>query len=171
MIKSEKKLNELARVIGKRNSLQIIQAIRSLREEEPFEGVIGLLAETFNGSDDRSVLKAISEFFNDLKDLSARHEIIMEIRKPWNEDTISMLVSSCWQSGLDYSDYIEDMIKIFIEGDYTAAIECMTVIEGSVAESSRERRDDLIKTIKDTDRVWVNEKKSLTLELLSILEK
>ena len=171
MIKSDKKLKELALILGKKNPLQIIQAVRSLRKEEPFEGAIGLLAETFDWSDDKNVLKAIGDFLNDIKDLTARPEIITEIRKPWNQDTISMLVSSCWQSGLDYSDYMEDIIKIFIEGDFDTAIECMTVIEGSVAESSRERRDDLIKTIQDASVVWKDEKKSLTLELLSILEK
>jgi hypothetical protein len=171
VIKSEKELKELALTLGKKNSLHIIQAVRSLREEEPFEGAIGLLAETFNGSDDKSVIKAIGNFFNDIKDISSRPEIITEIRKPWNEDTISMLVASCWQSGLDYSDYMEDMIKTFIKGDYSTAIECMTIIEGSVAETSRERKDDLIRMIQDVSKVWVNEKKSLTLELLSILEK
>ena len=171
MIKSDKKLKELALVLGKKNPLQIIQAIRSLRDEEPFEGAIGLLAETFDCSDDKSVLKAIGDFFNDVKDISSRPEIITEIRKPRNQDTISMLVSSCWQSGLGYSDYMEDIIKVFIEGDYATAIECMTVIEESVAESSRERKDDLIKTIQDASVVWKDEKKNLTLELLSILEK
>jgi len=171
VIKSDKKLKELALVLGKRNSLQIIQAVKSLREEEPFEGAIGLLAGTFNESDDKSVLRTISNFFNDIKDRSVRNEIITEIRKPWNEDTISMLVSSCWQSGLDYSEFMEDMIKIFIEADYSTAIECMTVIEGSVAESSRARKDDIIKTVQESSKAWMNEKKSLTLELLSILAK
>lgn len=171
MIKSDKKLKELALVLEKKNSLQIIHEVRSLREKEPFEGAVGLLAGIFDASDDKSVLRAISDFFNDIKDLQARSEVITEIRKPRNEDTISMLVSSCWQSGLDYSDYTEDILKIFIEGDYSTTIECMTVIEGSAAEISRERKDDLIKTLKDAERAWINEKKSLTLELLSILEK
>jgi hypothetical protein len=171
MIKSDKKLKELALVLGKKNPLQIVRAIKSLREEEAFEGAVGLLAETFDTAEDTDVLKSIADFFNDLKDLSARIEVITEIRKPRNDDTISMLVSSCWQSGLDYSDYMEDMLKIFIEGDYFTAVECMTVIEGSVDNSTRERRDDLIKTIQDASGAWVNEKKNLTLELLSILEK
>ena len=171
MIKSEKKLKELAMVLSKKNSLQIVQAVRSLREEESFEGAIGLLAGTFDTSDDKNVIRAISDFFNDIKDLSARSEIIAEIRKPWNDDTISMLVSSCWQSGLDYSGFIEDIIKVFIEGDYSTTIESMTVIEGSAAIISRESRDEMIKKIKDSQTAWVNEKKSLTLELISILEK
>jgi hypothetical protein len=171
VIKSDKKLKELAMVIGKMNSLQTVRAVKSLREEESFVGAVGLLAETFETAEDMDVRKTITDFFNDLKDLSARIEVITEIRKPWNEDTISMLVSSCWQSGLDYSDYMEDMLNIFIKADYFTAVECMTVIEGSVAKSTRERSDTLIKTIQDASGAWVNEKKSLTLELLSILEK
>jgi hypothetical protein len=169
--KSDKKLKELAMVLGKKNSLQIIQAVKSLRDEESFEGAIGLLAGIFDASDDKNVRRAIGDFFNDIKDLSARSEIIAEIRKPWNDDTISMLVASCWQSGLDYSGFIEDIINIFIEGDYSTTIESMTVIEGSAASISRESRDEMIKTIKDSPKAWVNEKKSLALELISILEK
>jgi hypothetical protein len=66
---------------------------------------------------------------------------------------------------------MEDMIKTFIKGDYSTAIESMTVIEASAAKSSRETRDDLIKTLQDSPKAWENEKKNLTLELLSILEK
>jgi hypothetical protein len=47
----------------------------------------------------------------------------------------------------------------------------MTVIEVSVANISRESRDDLIKKIQDFPKAWVNDKKSLTLELISILGK
>jgi hypothetical protein len=171
VIRSDKKLKELALTLEKKNSLQIIRAVKSLREEEPFEGAIGLLAAIFDESDDKNVLRSISDFFNDIKDLQARNEVITEIRKPWHEDTISMLVSSCWQSGLDYSGFMEDIIKVFIEGDYSTSIECMTVIEGSASECDQKTKDDLIKTIQDSANIWANEKKNLTLELLSILEK
>ncbi len=64
-------------------------------------------------------------------------EVINEIRKPWKSDTISMLVSSCWQSGLNYSDYSLDLAKVFLRGDYVTAVECLTVIEESVHEMSK----------------------------------
>ncbi len=86
------------------------------------------------------VLRIIEDFLNDLKDQSVRTEVIAEIRKPWKANTISMLVSSCWQSGLDYSDYLADMAKVFLEGDYATAIECMTVIEESVQEQQQEKK-------------------------------
>ena len=82
-----------------------------------------------------------------------------------------MLVSSCWQSGLDYSDYVTDMARIFLEGDYATAIECMTVIEESVKNSSRERKDEIIRILEDSYPANTNEKFALTRELITILER
>ena len=171
MIKSEKKLRELTSVFKGSNKSAINDAILLLREEEPFEGVIGLLVSYYNSSDDKSIMKTIEDFFNDLKDHSVRREVIAEIRKPWNNRTTSMLVSSCWQSGLDYSDYMDDMIRIFLESDYSTAIECMTVISESVHSCSRESKDGIIRIIRDNPVSYKHEKYSLTEELISILEK
>jgi hypothetical protein len=74
--------------------------------------------------------------------------LLNEIRKQWKSDTISMLVSSCWQSGLNYSDYSFDLAKVFLTGDYVTAIECLTVIEESVHELSKVRKDEIIKCLR-----------------------
>jgi len=171
VIKSEKKLKELAEILHRGNSLFITEAIKSLREEEPFEGAIGLLVAFYNDTSDRSGLRIVEDFLNDLKDQSVRTEVIAEIRKPWNSNTINMLVSSCWQSGLDYSDYMADMAKIFLEGDYATAIECMTVIEESVRHCSRKRKDEIIRIVEESPLSVMNDKVSLTRELISILER
>jgi hypothetical protein len=170
VIKSDKKVKDLAQVLEKKNSILAIQAIRKLREDESFEGAIGLLAAAFEDWTDKSVRKTIEDFFNDLKDPSGRPEVIAEIKKPLSQGTISMLVASCWQSGLDYSDYIEEMVNVFLTGDYPTSIECMTVIGESAQDCSRERKDELIAILQDTPGVWTNEKKNLTLELIAILE-
>jgi hypothetical protein len=171
VIKSEKKFKELAEILRRGNSLFITEAIKSLREEEPFEGAIGLLVAFYNDTSDRSGLRIVEDFLNDLKDKSVRAEVIAEIRKPWNSNTINMLVSSCWQSGLDYSDYMADMAKIFLEGDYATAIECMTVIEESVRHSSRKRKDEIIRIVEESPLSGMNNKVTLTRELISILEQ
>lgn len=170
VIKSEKRFRELAEILKKGNPVNISRAIRLLREEEPFEGAIGLLVEYYNNCTDKGNLKLIENFFNDIKYKSARPEVIAEIRKPWKINTISMLVSSCWQSGLDYSEYIKDIIDVFLEADYSTAIECMTVIEESVKFNTREQKDEAIKIVKKSPR-FINEKGTLTRELISILER
>jgi hypothetical protein len=170
VIRSEKKLRELSGILRDNKSLQVIQVIKALRLDEPFEGAVGLLVSFFNGTTDKSVRKTIEAFFNDLKDKSVRHEIAAEFRKPWSHETLSMLVSSCWQSGLDYSDYMNDLANIYLTGDFSLAIECMTVIEGAVPNSSRKRKDEIIRIITDSSLAWVNEKEGLSRELISILE-
>jgi predicted DNA-binding protein len=171
MIRSEQKLANLHALLNKDNNILITQAIKLLREELPFEGAIGLLAACYDKTDDSSVRRSIEGFMNDLKDQSACVEVINEIKKQWKADTISMLVSSCWQSGLNYSEFSRDLTDVFLKGDYITAVECLTVIEESVEELTRKTRDDIIKTIEDAPISPVPEKIPLALELISILKR
>ncbi len=169
MIKSPGKIKELALLLNKDNSLLITSGIELLREEQPFEGAISLLVAFYDKSAEYNIKKAIERFMNDLKDQSVCIEVIKEIRKPWKDDTISMLVSSCWQSGLNYSEYSRDFAEIFISGDYVTAIECLTVIEETLNELSREKKDEVLELIKNSPPTPIKEKISLTSELISML--
>ncbi len=158
-------------MFGRKNKEAIIAAVLLLRGEEPFEGVISLLASFYNETDNLPLRKVIEEFFNDIKDNSVRPEVIAEIRKPWKPNTISMLISSFWQSGLDYSDYLTDLARVFLKSDYATAVECMTVISESMNNSSRERKDEIIRIVSDSPLSFTNEKLALTEELISILKR
>jgi hypothetical protein len=171
MIKSEKKIKELSAVLEKQNNLLISEAIELLRDEEPFEGAISLLTSFYDKTDDPSVRKTIEGFMNDLKDQSVSREIMTEIQKPFKQTTISMLISSCWQSGLDYSEYSSDLAEVFLRSDYVTALECMTVIEESAHELSSAKRKAIIKIIEEYPVDASNEKKGLTNELVTILEQ
>jgi hypothetical protein len=171
MIKSENKVKELIEVLNNDENIVITEAIELLRQEKPFEGAIGLLTSFYDKTNDMQVRKSIAGFMNDLKDQSACTEVINEIRKEWKPDTVSMLVSSCWQSGLNYSDYSIDLAKVFLQGDYVTAIECLTVIEESVHELSKKKRNEVKKLIEENPFPLLNEKSTLTLELISILER
>jgi hypothetical protein len=171
MIKSDEKLNRLSKILNTRDITLVTEAIEQLREEQPFEGAIGLLTSYYNNNDDNSIRKTIGEFMNDLKDQAITAEIINEIRKKWNPSTISMLISSCWQSGLDYSEYCTDLANVFIEGDYVTALECLTVIEESAQGLTRKKKDAIIKIIDERPVSMLKEKAELKLELLSILAR
>jgi len=171
MIKSEKKIKELASILDKDNNILISEAIGLVREEQPFKGAIGLLTALYDKTEDLLIRKTIEGFMNDLKDQSASKEIIIEILKPIKPATIRMLVSSCWQSGLDYSEYATDLAEIFLKGDYVTAFECLTVIEESVKLLSRGKKDDIMSIIEKNPLPVPEQKKTLTLELLSVLRR
>jgi hypothetical protein len=170
MIKSEKKIKELSEVLTKDSNIVIIDAIELLRLENPFEGAIGLLTAFYDKTYDFSIRKSISGFMNDLKDQSVCTEVINEIRKKWKSDTISMLVSSCWQSRLNYSEYSLDLANIFLEGDYITAIECLTVIEESAHELNQSKKSEIIKMLTENTFPQITEKRELIQELISILK-
>jgi hypothetical protein len=169
MIKSEKKLKNLASQLNNNNDLLVIEAVEMLREEEPFEGAIGLLASCYNGNEASEVRKAIVGFMNDLKDKELRPEVMNEVKKNWKHETISMLVASCWQSGLDYSAFSSVLAEAFLKGDYKTAIECFTVIEESVPSLTKTEKDEIIKILDKGRGHQSEEKKTLAAELISVL--
>ena len=171
VIKSEKKFKELSGSLSGKGQHAIIETIKALRDDEPFEGAIGLLSELYDATEDRAIKKTIEEFLNDIKDQGARPEIITEVRRPWKQDTLGMLVASCWQSGLDYSDYLTELVHTFLEGSYTTAIECMTVIDEAADKCETVKKKEIIRMIEESPLSGLNEKSALTLELISILER
>jgi hypothetical protein len=171
MISSEKKFNELSSIINKGNNKSIAEAVEVLRDEQPFKGAIELLISLYNRTEDLPVRKTIEGFMNDLKDQEACSEVINEIRKDLKPDTISMLVASCWQSGLDYSEYSADFARTFLRSDYVGAVECLTVIEESANKLNSEKKEEIITIIKDNHLSPKNEIVVLIGELLSVLER
>ena len=171
MLKSETKLKDLSSILNKDNNNLVNEAIGKLRDEQPFEGAIGLLTSFYDRTDDFGIRKTIEGFMNDIKDQSACNEVIGEIRKPWKDETISMLVSSCWQSGLNYSEFSADFAHVFVKGDYITAIECLTVIEESASDMAMEVKDEIKRIVSDSTTAFTNEKKSLSDELYAILDR
>jgi hypothetical protein len=169
MIRSEKKLNELSSIINKGNNKSIADAIDLLRDEQPFEGAIELLTSLYNRTEDIPVKKTIEGFMNDLKDQTACKEVINEIRKDLKPATISMLVASCWQSGLDYSEYSADFARTFLKSDYVGAVECLTVIEETANDLTPEKKEEIKKIIEENPLSPRNEIVVLITELISIL--
>lgn len=170
MIKSEEKLKNLSALLEKDNPDITLQAITMLREEEPFEGAVGLLASCYGEDHGMMVNKAIESFMNDIKDKSLRLEIIQELRKNHNHRTVSMLVSSCWQSGMDYSDYVFDFAQVFMNNDYGTAIECLTVIEEAIPSMKEKEKKRIAEYIKEKAPEQSDARKALSAELISKLE-
>lgn len=170
MIKSEEKLKNLSSLFGKDNPAFIMQAIHMLREEEPFEGAVGLLASCYEEDHGVMVNKAIESFMNDLKDKAVRTEIVQELRKNHDQRTVTMLVSSCWQSGMDYSEYAFDFAQVFMNSDYSTAVECLTVIEEAIPTMKDREKRRIVDYINEKAPGQPRARKALSAELISRLE-
>ncbi|MBK9389934.1 MAG: hypothetical protein IPN68_06990 [Bacteroidetes bacterium] len=171
MIKSDAKLKKLHEALRTNNKAAIHEAIDLLRDEQPFEGAIGLLAELYNHTDEHEILKSVEAFMNDIKDQAAAPEVISEIMHDWKPETTRMLVASCWQSGLDYSSYTREIAEVFFSSDFATALECLTVMEESVHTLKSEEKKELLKFIENKSLLLKPEIMSLALELKSIISQ
>jgi hypothetical protein len=170
MTTQENKRKELEHILSKENFVMIAEAIKMLRNESPFAGAIGLLVSYYNQSNNNSIKRLIKEFLDDLKDQASCTEVVTEMKKDIKPDTLRMVVSSCWQSGLNYAGFSSDFASLFITGDYMTAIECFTVIESSVHHMSRVKKDEIIKMVRERPVSGTDEKEALARELISVLE-
>ena len=170
MIESAKKINELQGKLNAENKKVVTNAIISLRNEDPFKGVIGLLAGLFDRTNDLIIKDLIRSFLNDIKEPGVRMEVVAEINKSYKPETISMLVSSCWQSGLDYSEFVIEFTNLFITEDYVTALECFTVIEASGQKIGVSEKRKLISLLKRNQEASSVEKNSLIQALMRTLD-
>jgi hypothetical protein len=169
MIEAEKKLSELESKLSSRNKRVVTDSILLLRNEYPFKGAAGLLISLFNTTNDLIIKDLILNFMNDIKEPEVRFEIVKEMKKNYKPETITMLVSSCWQSGLDYSEFAVDLAEIFIRGDYLTSLECFTVIEESYANIPDSKRIEIIRLLEKNENKHSAEKNSLLQALLNVL--
>jgi len=170
MSSTENKRKELEHILTGGNFVEITGAIKALREEPPFSGAVNLLISLYNNTDNDSVKRLIRDFMNDLRDQASCMELVEELRKDLKPETMRMAISSCWQSGLDYSGFSDDFTELFLSSDYMTAIECFTVIESNADRLERSKKDELIRIIKEGTATDTGDKRSLALELISVLE-
>ena len=168
MKESEDNFKDLANILKNGDDNLIIEAIESLRNEESFGGAVQLLSELYDDTLNGEIKKHVEKFFNDIKSDSLRKEIAEVIKQPLKPGTLKMVVSSCWQSGLDFSDFPEDFAELFVKSDYETALECMTVIEEMSAKLNTEQRKKISIIIGKTEN---KNTISLANELLDTLKE
>jgi hypothetical protein len=171
MIKSEKKLAELRRILSNAKYNEINDRISMLRAEEPFEGAIILLAHLYDESDQEEIKTAISAFFNDMKERAGRPEVIRSLGDVKKPETKAMLASSCWQSGLDYSEYAIALCEAFMSGDYMTSLECFTVLEDCSEQISAVDKAEIIARLDTAIAHYDTPLQKLTEELISVLKQ
>jgi hypothetical protein len=72
---------------------------------------------------------AISQMLFDLKDLDAVEEVVTQLSNPEFLDIRVIMLSACWQSGLDLSHRLPDFITVASTGSYMECLEVLTVVE------------------------------------------
>ena len=128
-----RKLISLLEVLEKGTPEKRLESIQSLKVHGD-ETTIKPLVECLMKEDDDSVKKEIISLLNTTKSTKVPVEIIKCIENDAYQKVHQILLASIWNSGLDYTQYMEQIVACTIKGDLMHAIECITIIENIEGE-------------------------------------
>lgn len=78
---------------------------------------------------DEESIEEIIEFLSSLKSTSASKEVMACLRNPELSEFKIQVLSTIWNSPLDYSEYLAEFVEMAVTGDFLVLIECLTIIE------------------------------------------
>ena len=116
---------------------------------------------------------SVVELLSSIKTKESNQKIIDSLQS-FKEQNLNLraLVQVCWQSQLDFTQYLDFFIDIFITEDYLTSIESFTVVENILSDYTY--KDDFL--IEKVDKVKDNlskmdeQKLLLAKELILVLE-
>lgn len=133
--------------------------------------IIPLVASLLEKHDGDGIEKIVLEILSQLKDKECVPYVIESVKKK-NSDLIKKkLIMTCWQSGLDYSEYIVIFAQEFLKGSYETAIEAFTVIEEWIHNTSKEQIIACKTFLNENINKVKEDKKDFYLELVKFVER
>jgi uncharacterized membrane protein YheB (UPF0754 family) len=123
-----KKVIELIKQLNTPQTKDLINTIKSLKvngDETALEPLVKLYTQTQNNA----IKSEIADLFNTLKSSKAPQEVIKCLTNPKYESARQMLLSSIWNSNLDYTNYLTEIVDQATKGDMMDAMECLTILE------------------------------------------
>jgi hypothetical protein len=133
----------LAEQLKSANKELILDTIKSLRHDGNDE-VLEILTQIYLNQTNNEISEAIYRFFCDLKNQTSAETVIQLIKNPEYHQAKKMLVSSCWQSRLNYILYLETFIAMVFNEPFELAFEAFTVVENMEARVSEQRKNELL---------------------------
>ena len=107
---------------------KLMIGLSNLRKQGTPE-LMPFLLKRWNESSNDELTQKIFDFITDIKPQEAIGDIMIALNNIEYVDKKSLLVSMLWQSSLDASEYIDDLIAIALKGDFMTVLEVSTVIE------------------------------------------
>ena len=133
--------------------------------------VIPELVSLLRNTQLKEIRDHVVSILNHLKNQSSAEELVRQIRQESQQDVMAWLVSACWKNGLNYSDYIDDFIEVFVRSDYITALDALTVIENATENHERGATVARINRLKEHIDQVDGDKRELILELIRVLDQ
>jgi hypothetical protein len=145
---ANKKLVALIADLKNRDSKKQMTALKALRLHGN-ETVIESMLDLYLSTESEEIREEIADILNTAKAAAVPAEIARIMGIPKYESLHQMLLISIWSSGLDYRDYLRNIIEAGINGKMMEALECITIVENIEGEISEDQLLDTILILKE----------------------
>ena len=115
----------------------------------------------------------ILEFLACLKDSKARSVMIDLMQQSDLKEYQQLLLSTIWNSPLDYTQYLEIFVDLAVKGDFMTTLECLTIIEnleGPFSEKSVMEAQVLLGAYADSNPDKNSQKGMLISEIALLIK-
>ncbi|MDP3434327.1 MAG: hypothetical protein Q8T04_15375, partial [Bacteroidota bacterium] len=111
----------------------------------------------------------IAGIFANLKDKDSVPLLIEAIQNQKYAPELKLLVSGCWENGLNYTNYLSLFVDLLIRQDFPVAFEAYTVITNMETTIDQAKIDTEIEKLDQVMHTTVDEKKALMLDVIDFL--
>lgn len=128
------KIKQINDYLASNDEKQIKQALSGLKADGDSTVIIPLADLLLKNKENGKYQKEILEIFSSLKDTSTVETMIEVIRNENYLPVRQLLLSTIWNTALDYTNYLSDFVLIACEGNFMEALDCLTIIENMTGE-------------------------------------
>ena len=150
------------------DSLKVIETLEELRVSGKVSD-IPFLIELLHLTQNPEVKSKITDLFACLKESDAIPLIVEAIQSQKYAPELKELVASCWENGLDYSNYLTLFVDLLIDSEFLVAFEAYTVIVNMTAKIDQAKIDAEIDRLEKAMQTTADQKKALMLDVIDFL--
>ena len=145
MNKQEKEL--LSQLLSEKQEV-IIKALEGLKEYGTEESITPVMQLWIN-TDNTDIIKNIEHIFMNIRISRAPEIIISNLKNGEYNSILTRVMHTMWNSGLDYTRFIPELVDFAIAGNFEQALEALTVIENQEGEFNEEITMEALIRIKN----------------------
>lgn len=93
------------------------------------ESIIEPLIQSLDKQKDEKSIAEIVEFLSSLKSSKAVEKVMEILADPAYRHQQVRILSTIWNSPLDYSNYLATFVALAVQNDFLVALECLTILE------------------------------------------
>jgi predicted metal-dependent peptidase len=166
---TNKKLNDLwLKNLYSTNEQEVLTTIEKISDSGNSD-YLPALFDLLNSHQSNDVKKTITQLLSSLKHTNAVPMLVKAINDDKLMDIREYLVRSCWENGLDFSNYLSTFIDLLIHGDYMVAFEAYTVIESCEGTISKTSMQEYLDQLRDALASVGEERQTLIHHIIQFL--